>query len=133
MLFRSSDVSELLETTQLAYKIEAVLALSAASMAEGNEGLSDVERSIISRCVEAAYREAAETGRDPLLGDLHRILKEQPEPEARDIALRYERYVEGALSFFNHPSNVGFERRITNIDFKDLSENMRAFGIIAVL
>lgn len=41
--------------------------------------------------------------------------------------------MEGALSFFNHPSNVGFERRITNIDFKDLSENMRAFGIIAVL
>lgn len=39
----------------------------------------------------------------------------------------------GALSFFNHDSNVTFEKRITNVDFKDLSENMRAFGVIAVL
>ena len=69
----------------------------------------------------------------PLLGDFHRILKAQPEREARDIALRYERYVSGALSFFNHHSNVSFDRRTTNVDFKDLSENMRAFGIIAVL
>ena len=80
-----------------------------------------------------AYREAAEDGRDPLLGDFHRILKGQPEPEARDIALRYERYVKGALSFFNHQSNVGFENRITNVDFKDLSQNMRVFGMLTAL
>ncbi len=131
--FDLADVAHQSPSAQMAFKIDAFLALSSATMAEGAEGLPEADKSIISRCVEAAYREAAETGRDPLLGDFHRILKEQPEPEARDIALRYERYVEGALSFFNHPSNVGFERRITNIDFKDLSENMRAFGIIAVL
>lgn len=131
--FDLADVAHQSPSAQMAFKIDAFLALSSATMAEGAEGLPEADKSIISRCVEAAYREAAETGRDPLLGDFHRILKEQPEPEARDIALRYERYVEGALSFFNHPSNVTFERRITNIDFKDLSENMRAFGIIAVL
>ena len=131
--FDLADVAHQSPSAQMAFKIDAFLALSSATMAEGAEGLPEADKSIISRCVEAAYREAAETGRDPLLGDFHRILKEQPEPEARDIALRYERYVEGALSFFNHPSNVGFTRRITNIDFKDLSENMRAFGIIAVL
>ena len=131
--FDLADVSHQSPSAQMAFKIDAFLALSSATMAEGAEGLPEADKSIISRCVEAAYREAAEDGRDPLLGDFHRILKGQPEPEARDIALRYERYVEGALSFFNHPSNVGFERRITNIDFKDLSENMRAFGIIAVL
>ena len=131
--FDLADVAHQSPSAQMAFKIDAFLALSSATMAEGAEGLPEADKSIISRCVEAAYREAAEDGRDPLLGDFHRILKEQPEPEARDIALRYERYVEGALSFFNHPSNVGFERRITNIDFKDLSENMRAFGIIAVL
>lgn len=131
--FDLADVSHQSPSAQMAFKIDAFLALSSATMAEGAEGLPEADKSIISRCVEAAYREAAEDGRDPLLGDFHRILKGQPEPEARDIALRYERYVEGALSFFNHPSNVSFERRITNIDFKDLSENMRAFGIIAVL
>lgn len=45
-------------------------------------------------------------GRLPVLGDFYELLLEQEEPEARDIALRYERYVKGALSFFNHQSNV---------------------------
>ena len=128
-----SDVSELLETTQLAYKIEAVLALSAASMAEGNEGLSDVERSIISRCVEKAYLTCGKSGAVPQLQDLYDILRQQPEPEAEIVALRFERYVSGALSIFNHQSNVAFDRRITCVGLKDLPDNMRAFGIIAVL
>ena len=124
--FDLSDVSHQSRSSQMAFKIDAFLALSSATMAEGDQGLPEADKSIISRCVEAAYREAEERGRTPLLGDFHRILKSQPEREARDIALRYERYVEGALSFFNHPSNVAFDRRITNVDFKDLSENMRA-------
>ena len=38
-------------------------------------------------------------GRLPVLGDFYELLLDQEEPEARDIALRYERYVKGALSF----------------------------------
>ncbi len=131
--FDLADVAHQSRSSQMAFKIDAFLALSSATMAEGDQGLPEADKSIISRCVEEAYREAAGEGRVPLLGDFHRILKAQPEREGRDIALRYERYVTGALAFFNHPSNVTFERRITNVDFKDLSENMRAFGIIAVL
>ena len=131
--FDLSDVAHQSSASQTAFKIDAFLALSSATMAEGDQGLPEADKSIISRCVELAYAGCAGEGRLPLLGDFHRILRDQPEPEARDIALRYERYVKGALSFFNHPSNVSFERRVTNIDFKDLSENMRAFGVIAVL
>lgn len=69
----------------------------------------------------------------PTLSDFHEILVEQPEAEARDIALRYERYVTGALSFFNRQSNVGFDNRITNIDLHDLSTNMRVFGMLIAL
>lgn len=128
--FDLADVAHQSRSAQMAFKIDAFLALSSATMAEGDQGLPEADKSIISRCVEAAYAQCDAT---PLLGDFHRILTEQPEPEARDIALRYERYVKGSLAFFNNPSNVTFTRRITNIDFKDLSENMRAFGIIAVL
>ena len=128
-----SDVSELSEATQLAYKIEAVLALTAASMAEGDEGLSDAERSIISRCVEKAYLTCGRSGATPQLQDLYDMLRLQPEPEAEIVALRLERYVTGALSIFNHQSNVSFDRRITCVGLKDLPDNMRAFGIIAVL
>ena len=131
--FDLSDVAHQSTAAQMAFKIDAFLALSSATMAEGSEGLPEADKSIISRCVEAAYSTCSKEGRLPLLGDFYRILMQQPEAEAAQIALRYERYVKGALSFFNHESNVTFEKRITNVDFKDLSENMRAFGIIAVL
>lgn len=131
--FDLSDVAHQSRSMQLAFKIEAVLALSAASMAEGNEGLSDAERSIISRCVEMACLTCEGEGRTPQLQDFYDILRRQPEPEAEVIALRFERYVTGALSIFNHQSNVSFEKRITCVGLKDLPDSMRAFGIIAVL
>lgn len=131
--FDLSDVAHQSTAAQMAFKIDAFLALSSATMAEGSQGLPEADKSIISRCVELAYEQCGEEGRLPLLGDFYDILREQPEHKASNIALRYERYVRGALSFFNHDSNVTFEKRITNVDFKDMSENMRAFGIIAVL
>jgi hypothetical protein len=131
--FDLSDVAHQSTASQMAFKIDAFLALSSATMAEGSQGLPEADKSIISRCVELSYEGCADKGRLPLLGDFYEELLIQPEREAAEIALRYERYVKGALSFFNHESNVTFERRITNIDFKDLSENMRAFGIVAVL
>lgn len=131
--FDLSDVAHQSTASRMAFKINAFLALSSATMAEGSQGLPEADKSIISRCVELAYEGCADAGRLPLLGDFYDALLVQPEREAAEIALRYERYVKGALSFFNHESDVTFERRITNIDFKDLSENMRAFGIVAVL
>ena len=87
----------------------------------------------MSRCVEAAYVAASMHDRMPTLGDFYYSLTRQPEAEARDIARRYERYVKGALSFFNNQSNVAFKNRITNIDFKDLNSNMRVFGMLTAL
>ena len=131
--FDLADVAGKANQAQLAFKIDAVLALSSATMAEGREGLPEADKSIISRCVELAYMRCEKEGRLPILEDFYGLLIEQDEPEARDIALRYERYVKGALSFFNHQSNVGFENRITNVDFKDLSQNMRVFGMLTAL
>lgn len=131
--FDLSDVAHQSSAAQLASKIDAFLALSSATMAEGSQGLPEADKSIISRCVGLAYERAEAQGRVPLLGDFYRILLAQPEPQAANIALRYERFVEGPLSFYNYESNVTFEKRITNFDFKDLSENMRTFGIIVAL
>ena len=131
--FDLSDVEGRADAAQLAFKIDAFLALSSAMMAESSEGLPEADKSIITRCVEAAYARAAAEDRTPTLTDFHEILCEQEEAEARDIALRYERYVTGALSFFNRESNVGFDNRITNIDLHDLSTNMRVFGMLTAL
>ena len=107
--------------------------LNPLDTAEGREGLPERDRSIIARCVGEAYRECARDGRLPTLGDFHAALLAQPEPEAADIALRYERYVKGAFSFFNGQSNVALDNRITNIDMHGLGQNMRVFGMITAL
>ena len=129
--FDLTDVEGRADAAQMAFKIDAFLALSSAMMAEGSEGLPEADKSIITRCVEAAYVQSGE--RIPVLGDFYRILVEQPEREARDIALRYERFVKGALSFFNRQSNVAFGKRVTNVDLHDLSTNMRVFGMLTAL
>ena len=129
--FDLADVEGRASASQMAFKIDAFLALSSAMMAEGQEGLPEADKSIITRCVEGAY--AATGTQVPTLSDFYEKLTEQPEREARDIALRYERFVKGALSFFNRQSNVTFENRITNIDLHDLSSNMRVFGMLTAL
>ena len=129
--FDLTDVEGKADAAQMAFKIDAFLALSSAMMAEGAEGLPEADKSIITRCVEAAYAQAGE--RIPTLEDFYRVLVEQPEREARDIALRYERFVKGALSFFNRQSNVAFKNRVTNVDLHDLSSNMRVFGMLTAL
>ena len=129
--FDLTDVEGKADAAQMAFKIDAFLALSSAMMAEGAEGLPEADKSIITRCVEAAYAQAGD--RIPTLEDFYRVLVEQPEREARDIALRYERFVKGALSFFNHQSNVAFKNRVTNVDLHDLSSNMRVFGMLTAL
>ena len=131
--FDTRDVSDRTDATKLAFKTDAVLALSSALMSEGHEGLPENDRSIITRCVGEAYRSCASEGRLPTIGDFHRVLLAQPEPDAHDIALRYERYVAGPFSFFNGQSNVGLNNRITNIDMHDLGQNMKVFGMLTAL
>ena len=130
--FDLADVEGRADAAQLAFKIDAFLALSSAMMAEGDEGLPEADKSIITRCVEAAYAKRGGDG-TPTLSDFYEILKAQPERESRDIALRYERYVSGPLSFFNCQSNVTFDERIVNVDLHKLSSSMRVFGMLTAL
>ena len=69
----------------------------------------------------------------PQLGDFYRHPAAAAGARGRDrrAAVRAIRLRE--LFIFNHQSNVAFDRRITCVGLKDLPDNMRAFGIIAVL
>lgn len=128
-----ADVAHQSEQLQIASKTEALIALCGASMADGDERQTDAERSIVSRCFKQALAKAQEEGREMLIGDVHAELTRQPDPEARFIALRLERYVDGALSIFNHPSNVEFDNPMMCFSFRDLPDSMRAFGMVAAL
>ena len=131
--FDLTDVADLSPSAQRAFKIDAFLALSAATMSEGSQGLPEADKSIIARCVEACYEGRSGDGGTPTLGDLYEKLLAQEEREARDIALRYERYAVGAQSFFSHESDVDLSNRIVDIDLRDLTSNLRTFGMLTAL
>ena len=113
----------------LAWKIDAILAMTSALRAEGSQGLTQEERSVISACVERAYRAAG--GAAPTLGDFVSTLREVGEGDGREEALRlalvFGRYVSGPFSFLNHQSNVDFGRsRVTSFNTRDVPSDMGA-------
>ena len=131
--FDTVSVESLSPEAQLAFKIDAMLAQAGASAAEAGRDLGEEDQSIITRCVQEAFFDARQRGEQPpLLEDFYNKLLEQPEPEAKTIALRYERFVTGAQSFFNHQSNVDFKSRIVDFNLKDLPDSMLVFGLINV-
>lgn len=132
---------------QVAFKVDAVLAQAGASAAEAGNNLTEVEQSIIQRCVEEAFRRIEDRNaqirsagncneddiqESPLLQDFYDILLEQPEEDAHRIALRYERYVKGTMSFFNRHTNASFDSRIVDFNLKELPDNMLTFALINV-
>ena len=77
--------------------------LSLCEQLVGAGKLSAKEKSIIDRCTAQVYREFIRNGYlgvVPTLQDFHAALLEQPEPEARDVALALELFTEGSLNTF---------------------------------
>ncbi len=120
------------EEAQIAFKCDAILAQAGAAAAEAGRPLSDEDRSIIQRCVEETYRDAERDGRVPVLQDLYEKLLTQPEPQAKGIALRYERYVSGSMDFFNHEDTVDFSGRIIDLNIKDIPGSMLVFALVTM-
>ena len=67
------------------------------------ESLNSRQKSIIDRCVRKLYIEIARNREKyvPIMSDFYEILMNQPEDEARDIALSLELFVNGSLNIFN--------------------------------
>lgn len=117
---------------QIAFKCDAILAQAGAAAQEAGRPLSDEDRSIIQRCVEDVYRESAHEGHTPILKDLYDKLLAQPEAQAKSIALRYERYVSGSMSFFNHVDTVDFSNRLIDLNIKDVPDSMLVFALVTM-
>lgn len=75
-------------------------------------GVGAHQKSLIDRCVAEVYREQKQTGVVPTLCTLREKLLEQPEQEARDLALALELFTSGSLDIFAHPTNVDTSNRI---------------------
>ena len=99
----------------------------------GKDGLQPIERTVIDRCVRILYRDYLnnpETAPMPMLEDLHSLLIEQAEPEAKRLAAALELYVTGSLNVFNHQTNVDLDSRLVCLDLKQLGSGLRTIAML---
>ena len=99
-------------------------------------GLTAKQRSLLDRCAERVYRgyiRGGYRGTPPTLVDLRRVLLEQPEAEAHDLALASELYTTGSLNIFAHQTNVNTDARILCYDIRELDEQLRPVGMVVTL
>ena len=97
-----------------------------------SDGIGPHQKSIIDRCVAQVCKEKKQTNIVPTLCTIRERLLEQPEPEARDIALTMELYTSGSLDIFAHETNVDIKNRIISYDIHDLSEDLKQPGFVTI-
>lgn len=96
------------------------------------KGVGPQHKSIIDRCITIVYRNAAYTGTVPTLCTLRDTLLEQPEPEAKQIALSLELYTTGSLDIFGKQSNVDLDKRVVVFDIHGLGAQLKPTGLLVI-
>ena len=96
------------------------------------DGIRAHHKSIIDRCVALVLQDQKKTGKVPTLCTLREKLLEQPEQEARDLALTMELYTSGSLNIFAHETNVHTKNRIQSYDIHDLGEELKQPGFVTI-
>lgn len=96
------------------------------------DGIRAHHKSIIDRCVALVLQDQKKIGKVPTLCTLREKLLEQPEKEARDLALTMELYTSGSLNIFAHETNVDTRNRIQSYDIHDLGEELKQPGFVTI-
>ena len=96
------------------------------------KGVGPQHKSIIDRCIAAVYKEAYERDTVPTLSTLREKLLEQPEPEAKQIALSLELYTTGSLDIFGKESNVDLDKRVVVFDIHGLGAQLKPTGLLVI-
>lgn len=99
------------------------------------ESLNSRQKSIIDRCVRKLYIEIARSREKyvPIMSDFYEILMNQPEDEAKDIALSLELFVNGSLNIFNHQTNVDVDNRFTVYGIRDLGTELSPITMLVMM
>ena len=99
------------------------------------ESLNARQKSIIDRCVRMLYRDIARSKEKyvPVMSDFYELLLQQPEPEAKDIALSLELFVTGSLNIFNHQTNVDVNNRFTVYGIRDLGTELSPITMLVMM
>lgn len=68
----------------------------------------------------------------PTLCVLREKLLEQPEQEAKELALALELFTSGSLDAFAHESNVDVNNRMVVYDIMDLGKQLKTMGLLVI-
>lgn len=96
------------------------------------KGVSAKEKSIIDRCTGDVYEDYQRGGAVPTLCVLREKMLEQPEKEAKDLALALELFTSGSLDAFAHESNVDVNNRMVVYDIMDLGKQLKTMGLLVI-
>lgn len=99
------------------------------------DSLNSRQKSIIDRCVRKLYIDIARSREKyiPVMSDFYELLNQQPEVEAKDIALSLELFVNGSLNIFNHQSNVDVDNRFTVYGIRDLGAELSPITMLVMM
>jgi hypothetical protein len=90
------------------------------------------EHSIIDRCAKEVYHQCGVSSETPTLIHLRKKLLEQPEEEAKILALSLELFTSGSLDAFAHPTNVDVQNRMVVYDIFDLGKQLKTMGLLVI-
>lgn len=122
------------EKNPIIEKAEFVLSLCEQAM--GGKDITSMQKSVIDRCTTLVYRyyeQGNYKGTPPTLEDFRKVLLEQPETEAKEIALALELFTTGSLNTFSKQTNVEVNNRLICYDIKDLGEQLTPLGMLVIL
>ena len=97
-----------------------------------SKGVGPQQKSIIDRCTRAVYRDAEQSGIVPTLSTLRDKLMQQPEPEAKQIALSMELFTTGSLDIFGQHSTVDLNKRVVVFDIHGLGAQLKPTGLLVI-
>lgn len=99
--------------------------------------LTAAEKSLVDRTLREVYKPYVSGGYRsedmPTLREFYNIIKENDQPEAKDLALTLEMYVFGTVDLFAHPTNVDMRNRFIVFDVRDLGANLKKAGMLIAL
>lgn len=96
------------------------------------KGLGAKEKSIIDRCTAQVYNSNIKENSKPTLADLREKLLEQPEQEAKELALSLEMFANGSLNIFAHETNVDTTNRIISYNIYKLGKHLKTIGLLVI-
>ena len=94
-------------------------------------------KSLVDRAVRNMYRNIAKMTPEeryiPVISDFRDELKKMKEPQAQDIVLCLERFVDGSMNFFNHQTNIDAHNRMIVFSIRDTPKELLPMTMLIVL